>query len=102
MPQLISMFATQARTALQLYPCYDHEVDSRASTGQDRSEWPFSPILATSCYPSHVEHCGLAKDISFCLTVRSDSSVGFRDEVPLSDLIELYLTTKGALPLAKL
>jgi hypothetical protein len=39
------------------------------------------------------------KDISLCLAARS--TVGFWDEVLLSDLIELYLT-KGALPLAKL
>ena len=63
---------------------------------------PFSPILATSRYLSHVEHCGLAERCLILLAACSDSSIGFWDKVLLLDLIELYLTTKGAPPLAKL
>ena len=36
------------------------------------------------------------------MAARGDSPVRSGDEVPLSDLIELFLTTKGTLPLAKL
>lgn len=98
MLQLISMFATRAAlSALSL-------LQSRGGfAGLERPKpvcMPFSPVLATSCYLSHVEHCGLAERYLIVLAARS--TVGFWDEVPLSDLIELYLTTKGALPLAKL
>jgi hypothetical protein len=56
MLHLISIFVTQARTALLLYLCYDHEVDSQASTGQgglnaflSRHAYLSNVLLSESC-----------------------------------------------------